>query len=177
MYVASHAYKHYSKGGTGLRTLLDFYVYLKAKPELDTSYIERECEALEIAEYEKLSRSLCKKVFGEELLISPELLEQQLSQEETEMLGRYFSSGVYGTKEQKIQSSLQKIQEENKSLPKLRYLWERLFPGHKMYECYLPAAKKHKWLLPLGWLIRVVLMVFEGRSKKILDEVKKLTKL
>ena len=65
IFMVSHAYKHYDGQGTGIRTLLDFYVYLQAKTELDFSYIETECRKLEIEAFEKDSRVLCKKVFGE----------------------------------------------------------------------------------------------------------------
>lgn len=177
VHTTSHGYKHYVGGGTGIRTLLDFYVYLKAKPGLDFAYIERECEMLGIAEYEKQSRILCEKVFDGVLENAGENFEQHLSQEEKEMFAVYMQSGVYGNSERRIKNSVERIRQENKSFPKLRYLWKRLFPGPEMYKKYLPAAKKHKWLLPLGWLIRVVLMVFEGRSKKILNEMKKVKKL
>lgn len=177
IHTTSHAYKHYSGGGTGIRTLLDFYVYLKAKPELDFAYIERECEILGIAEFEKQSRILCGKVFNEVLDKDWNTLEQQLSQEDKEMLEVYLYSGVYGTTDRRITNAVQKIQEENKSFPKLRYLWKRLFPGPEMYKRYLPAAKKHKWLLPLGWLIRLLAVFFGGKTKKIMDEMQKVKKI
>ena len=174
VHTTSHAYKHYVGGGTGIRTLLDFYVYLKAKPELDFAHVERECETLGIAEFEKQSRILCEKVFDTVLEEAWDKVEQQLSQEEREMFSVYMCSGVYGNINQKIINSIERIRGENKSFPKLRYLWKRLFPGPEMYTRYLPAAKKHKWLLPMGWLIRVVLVVFEGRTKKIMNEMQKV---
>lgn len=42
IYIKLHEYGHYSEGGTGLRSLMDTYVYLNAKPELDWNYINGE---------------------------------------------------------------------------------------------------------------------------------------
>ena len=177
VYITSHAYKHYAGSGTGLRTLLDTYVYLKAKPELDFTYIEKECEVLGIAEFEKQNRILCSKIFGTASLKGQDALERMLTPKEQEMLGMYFSSGVYGTEDQRIKNSIQKIQKEQKYFPKLCYLWKRLFPGAGVYKYYLPAAKKYIWLLPLGWLKRMVSVIFDGKSKRVFGEVKKVRKV
>ena len=45
IYMIAHEYKHYSAGGTGLRSLVDTYVYLK-KEELDLKYIATETEKI-----------------------------------------------------------------------------------------------------------------------------------
>ena len=177
VYITSHAYKHYAGSGTGLRTLLDTYVYLKAKPELDFNYIEKECEVLGIAEFEKQSRILCNKIFDVASLSGQDTLERMLTPKEQEMLGIYLSSGVYGTEEQRIKNSIQKIRKEQKYFPKICYLWKRLFPGAEVYRYYVPAAKKHAWLLPLGWLKRTVSVIFGGKSKRVLGEVKKVRKV
>lgn len=54
IYITSHAYKHYSGSGTGLRTLLDFYAYLNAKEDsLDFDYIRTACKKLGIDDFEQ----------------------------------------------------------------------------------------------------------------------------
>ena len=85
LYILVHAYKHYVKSGTGLRTLLDFYMYLKSKKELDFSYIEKEAEFLGIKEFELQSRFLCKKVFEQTSLKTVDAFEALLSEEEKEI--------------------------------------------------------------------------------------------
>lgn len=43
IYMIAHEYKHFSKGGTGLRSLLDTYVFLRHCDEtLDKEYVESE---------------------------------------------------------------------------------------------------------------------------------------
>jgi len=105
VYMLSHAYKHYVGSGTGLRSLLDFYVYLNTKEQtMDFDYIQKECKVLGLAEFEEQSRILCKKVFDKANLQGMKALEQQLSEEEYDMLLYYLTSGVYGTNERKVKN-------------------------------------------------------------------------
>ena len=74
LYLIAHEYKHYTGGGTGLRSLLDVYVFLRAK-SLDEAYVAREAERLGIADFERKNRSLAFRLFdGEEL--TPEQRER-----------------------------------------------------------------------------------------------------
>ena len=63
IFMIAHEYKHYSTGGTGLRSLLDTYVYLRAN-DLDMSYVAAELEKLGITDYEQKNRSLAMKLFS-----------------------------------------------------------------------------------------------------------------
>ena len=171
IYIISHAYKHYTGGGTGLRTLLDFYVYLKAEEDMDFAYIEKECAVLKTGDFEKQSRGLCKKVFGTTAAVGFEAFESSLSAEEKDMLLYYLTSGVYGTVERSIDNRINKYREE-KSGSKLRYLLSRLFPSVESYKVGYPFFYKHKWLLPIGWLYRLLRAVFvKERRKNISREI------
>ena len=65
IYVITHAYRHYSKAGTGVRGFMDVYVYLSQKQgSLDFSYIERELEDLGLADYEQMTRTVAFKLFS-----------------------------------------------------------------------------------------------------------------
>ena len=70
IYMVAHAYKHYSIGGTGLRTLIDFYLFLNQKEaSMNWSYITEEIKKLSmyrnenVSEFEQQIRSTAKKVF------------------------------------------------------------------------------------------------------------------
>lgn len=178
VYITSHAYKHYVGSGTGLRTLLDFYVYLMAKPELDFAYIEKECEVLGIAEFEQRNRSLCRKVFDTDSYKGMETFMQQLSVEEKDMLLYYFSSGVYGTVERGVENRVKKFQKKSGSKSKLRYLWSRLIPDMEIMERHYPFFYKYKILLPVGWLYRVLKVLLDkGRRNLVVREIKAVKKM
>lgn len=179
VYILSHAYKHYDGGGTGIRTLLDFYVYLKEKHQsLNFTYIEQECVVLGIAEFEYQSRKLCEKVFAAEMLDKIEYLDEILSDEEKELLIYFFTSGVYGTIEQGVKNSVKKLREQNEGLSKIRYIWKRLFPDVKVMETYYLHIYKHKLFLPLGYMYRLWMGLFiKSRRNKMVKEVNVIKKI
>ena len=180
IYSTSHAYKHYSGSGTGIRTLLDFYAYLNAKEELlDFDYIQTECRKLGIMDFEKCNRRLCRKVFSSQQIYDRVSFEQSLSVDEMEMLKYYLSSGVYGTFERMIENRIEKQKKTDGrgKLSKLTYYWHRVFPGMELYENY-PLLVKHKFLIPVYWFYRIVRLLFsKKRRNHILREVKAVKKI
>lgn len=172
IYITSHAYKHYTGSGTGVRTLLDFYSYLRAKEEtLDFSYIEQECTKLGIAAFEKQNRSLCKKVFTSQSRYDRGSFEQSLLQDELDRLKYYLSSGVYGTFDSMVEKRMEKQKKADGKVSKFSYYWHRVFPGMELYERY-PLLVKHKWLIPGYWFYRIVRLVFSGKRRvKMIREV------
>ncbi len=185
IYIMCHGYKHYKGSGTGIRTLLDYYVYLcKHRQSMDFAYIERECDILGIADFEKKNRELCGKVFGRASVWTSwetvswkkkgalDALKSEFSALEWEMLQYYLTSGVYGTSEHMISNQLKKCTLKNGRISKLRYIRRRLFPGKEVYGCY-PFLEKHRWLVPGFWIYRMIRMVLGKESRhRILKEVK-----
>ena len=178
VYIISHAYKHYSSSGTGVRTLLDFYAYLQKKETmLDFEYIHTECKKLGIEEFEEKSRRLCKDIFLPESNAQYAEKRQFLLDEEAKtMLWYYISSGVYGTKKQQIENQLQTYREKNRKSAKLQYIWNRLFPGMEVYRHY--PFSKHKWTLPLCWVYRCLCVLSDKtRRAGVKQEAKLLKKI
>lgn len=177
IYMIVHEYKHYSSSGTGLRSLLDVYVYLMAKEEkMDFSYILRECEALGIAEFEKRGRLLCKKVFSKNFAESmTKNGVSELSEEEKKMLDFYLTSGVYGTIDQLADNRLAEFQKETGSSSKLRYMWHRVFPDAEKIKGAYPFFGRHRWLMPMLWIYRPVHGIFnKNRRKAIMREIREI---
>lgn len=180
IYITSHAYKHYSGSGTGIRTLLDFYAYLSAKEEsLDFDYIRTECKKLGIDDFEQHNRILCRKVFAPQQTYNRDSFEQSLAADELEMLQYYLSSGVYGTFDRMVANRMekQKKTDERGKLSKLTYYRHRVFPGMELYENY-PLLVKHRFLIPAYWFYRIVRMLFsKKRRNNMLREVKAVKKV
>lgn len=165
IFMTVHEHKHYSGGGTGLRSLLDCFVYLWAKGgKLDWGYIGGELDKLGIGEFERKSRALAMKVFS-----SAEL--PNLTEDEREMLEYYLLSGTYGTHKQSIENRMDKFAAQTGSKSKLRYIMSRLFPNAEFFKAYAPFFYKHRILLPVGWIYRI----FKGlivNGKNIIHELK-----
>ncbi len=165
IFMTVHEYKHYSISGTGLRSLLDCFVYLHSKGKsLDREYICGELDKLGISDFERKSRALAMKAFS-----SAELPE--LSRDEREMLEYYLLSGTYGTQKQSVENRMDKLAAKTGSKSKLRYVLSRIFPDTGFYKEYYPFFYRHKILLPICWIYRL----FKGliiKSKNILGELK-----
>ncbi len=174
IYMLFHMYKHYSGGGTGIRSLLDLYVFLKKKEaQMDFSYIEQECKLLKLEDFEKQNRELCKKVFTMSDVYEQTAFEQLLVMEEKELLDYYLSSGVHGTQTHWVKNNMKNYAEKSGKNSKIDYLKNRLFPDAEFFKSILPWVYKHKWLLPVGWIYRIILLIFDPkRRKKIENEVK-----
>ena len=175
VFVMAHAYKHYSHGGTGIRTLVDTYVMnQKIGKSLDWSYVETELESLGILDYEKSSRVLAKKLFGS----AHPVTEIVLTEDEQQMLLYHLGASTYGTVGNRVNNQLHAMQGGEKpisSLTKLKYCFQRLFPGRSWCrQCY-PLVYKHPWLLPAFWIWRIIdRLVTNGKS--ILMEIRSIKK-
>ncbi|MCC8162807.1 MAG: nucleotidyltransferase family protein [Lachnospiraceae bacterium] len=173
IYIITHACKHHSDDGTGLRTLLDCYVYNKAKGDiLNRPYIHNELTKLGVAEFEEAVRDLSQRVFGR-----PEQFDSSgLTEEEATLLGSFLFFGTYGTVHNHVRNRLKAMDEIPTVRTKLRYLWGRLFPEMEIFKNYYPFFYRHRWLLPAGCIYR---LVYKGiiHRKKMLAELRALRKL
>ena len=165
IYVTAHEYKHYTGSGTGLRSLLDTYVYLQ-RQSLDMDYVAAETEKLGIADFEASNRSLAQHLFSGETI----------TEADKEMLDYILSSGVYGTLDHRVENRLQKY-----GGGKLRYALRRVTvpmskknPEYYAVASYFPFFYKHKILLPLLPAWRILRGLKSGR---LAAEVKTLKKV
>ncbi len=169
IYITTHAYKHYHRSGTGLRSLLDCYVYLQNKfASLDWNYIETECEKLGITDFEKQSRGLAVKTFAASA-------NMELSETDRQMLEYYLRSGTYGTFENSIKFQRKKYADKTGKTSKLSYIMSRLFPDQKWYEAHKPFYKRHPYFKPFFVIYRLFRGVF-FRGKAILSELSVIRK-
>lgn len=167
IYITAHEYKHYSGGGTGLRSLMDSFVYNRAKGgAMDHEYIEAEFEKLGIADFARESLELSQKIFTDPDCTS-------LSEEERTMLEYVLFSGTYGTTENKVSKQLEKYEGR---FVKVRYIFRRIFPDISVYKISYPFFYRHKWLLPVGWAYRLLRGLFCKR-KMIRTELTIMNKL
>ncbi len=160
VYMIAHEYKHYAGGGTGLRSLLDTYVYCRRKADtLDWAYIAKEMEKLGIAAFEAQNRSLALHLFGGELLTA----------QDREMLDYILTSGTYGTTEQRVANGVKRLGGGVRG--KLRYMCRRLFPPMQTLLTVYPFFARHKYLIPFLPIYR-----FVAHRKGVKAELKALSK-
>ena len=153
IYVSAHSYKHFHQSGCGIRTLVDYYVYLK-KEQLDFNYINQELEKIGLLEFSNKISSLSIKLFD----------QTELNEEEEEMLLFIASSGTYGTLEHSVEKG---IEEKGK----FGYFVARVFPPYRFYKSAFPWAYKVPILIPIAWMMRCFRVLFKN-PKKAASEIK-----
>ena len=167
IYMLAHEYKHYVHGGTGLRSVVDVYVYLREYADrLDMGYIEEECKKLGIGDFEKQSRRLAMDLFGGE----------KLSDEDKQMLVYIVSSGTYGNLENMVNNKIDKL--GGGRFVKVRYAISRLSipldendPRYLSLKNYYPWFFERKRRLPLLFFYRLLRGV-TSRRKTAVGELK-----
>ena len=165
VYMTAHEYKHYSGSGTGIRSLLDCYVFVKEKGgSLDWVYIREQTAQLGIADFEQERRELAMKLFSGES--APKLTDR-----EQEMLGYYAGSGTYGTLENSIRMKL-------KDQTKLSFWMHSIFISRKQMAQSVRFTKISPILYPAGvvWRCGRVLIFRRDGLKRTIKAVRKYGK-
>lgn len=165
IYFTAHEYKHYSGGGTGLRSLLDTYVIWKNLGDtLDTEYIAEETKKLGIHEFEQANKQLALDVFG----------KKSLTEEEKKMLDYMIYSGTYGDIQNLIENEVARYGGGKKG--KARFILKKIFLPMNQVKIFYPFFYKYKILLPCLLLYRIFksLTVSRRKNQKLLKRLKKV---
>ena len=161
VYFTAHSYKHFHVAGCGLRTLIDYYIFLKKNQENDTldfKYINKELNKIDLVDFSNQISTLSLKVFD----------EKELNEQELETLLFIASSGTYGTLENRVTKGI-------KEKGKVGYFFSRIFPPYRFYKSAYPWAYKVPILIPIAWLCRCFRVLFKNR-KHATSELKMISK-
>ena len=161
VYYTAHSYKHFHIAGCGLRTLIDFYLFLKKNEEnelLNFKYINKQLEKMDLVDFSEQISTLAIKVFD----------EKELDEKELETLLFISSSGTYGTLENRVNKGV-------KEKGKVRYFFSRIFPPYRFYKSAYPWAYKVPILIPIAWLCRLFRILFKN-PKRATSELKMISK-
>ncbi len=171
IFLLIHGYKHFSGAGSGVRTVLDFWLYLKRYgKELDREYI-----AAELSRAQEIARQSAAEPVVD--ITAEPAAETEAPLEEFEKtlereIGLWFSAenptlnetgisllsdGVYGRIEKLWE---RKLQEKGK----FRYLAGRLFPPYKVMKQRFTLLEKLPFLLPFFWILRLIRAAFCRRK-------------
>ncbi len=164
LYLVAHEYKHFSEGGTGLRSLLDIYVCLKKG--VDMEYIVAEAKKMGISDFEQSNRSLALDLFD----------MNELTDSERKMLEYILASGTFGTLSHSVKNNMKKTGQG-----KIRYALRRFFvpfskknPDYDNFSGMYPAFYHRKILLPFLPFYRIFKSIKRGRFREEYDALKKV---
>ena len=169
IYFLVHAYKHYSGGGCGIRTLADEYVFMKKKGDrLNREYLQKELEILKLVAFEEQLRSAATHAFAEVI---------SLTEEDRKVIGYMMGSGTYGNLGNSVNNKLTRLKEDgsDNKKAKRRYMLGRIWVNAETMKAYFPFFYKHKFLrifLPFYRLGRGMIV----HPKRLLNEYKSVRK-
>lgn len=142
VYLVAHEHKHFSGGGTGLRSLMDTHVWLRERGSaLDWEYVRAQLEALGLADFEKRNRRLATALFmpGSDV---------ELTDEDLTTLLYMADSGTYGT-------VLHNVANQVARYGRAGYLLRRTLPPMDQMASLYPMLERVPALLPACWAWRL----------------------
>lgn len=164
LYVTCHTYKHYIHAGSGLRSLADTYVFLRAHPDLDREYLDAELKKLRIADFEEKMRVLSEKVFN----------GGELDEQEQKVLEYLILSGNKGTIENReYNQMIRNLCDDDSKASKRRFIRSRFFISGEDLKRRYPFFAKHKALYPVLLVYRPIKGALT-HPRGILKEYKKI---
>lgn len=173
IFHVAHAEKHTEHSGDGLRSMIDSYIYLSQKPNMDWNYIEEQLEMLGMLEFESKMRALAFRLFGSaEYGIYERCNEEELRQVET-----HVRAGKHGTLSTSIEKYINNAMDTNGAKNgKGAYYMHRLFPEKAEMKRNYHVLLKHGWLLPFCYIHRLIRgVVFkQDKIKREMTEIKKV---
>ncbi len=171
IYMICHLAKHYFQGGTGIRTFLDVYLFLKIYSQnLNFGYIESECTKIKYDGFEKMVKRLSYTLFSG--------CDYTLDEQQTDILDFILSCNTYGFYQNVLMRRLSDLDDKNSNFKKLKlkYVFRRILPDLHYMKLYYPILKKNKYLLPFVWVYRLFYKSITN-LKGALKELKVLIKL
>ena len=154
IYLLAHLAKHYRYGGTGIRTVLDLYVYRRAYPDLDMEYILRETSEIGIDKFEKKVEAIADNWFS-----------GSFDGELNSVSAYIISGGVYGKHDLNVVNEMiNENKDKSIAAGKVKQIIHMIFPGYGLMSEWFPILKKFKVLLPVFWVFRWFKSVTEKNS-------------
>lgn len=148
IYLFTHFTKHYLVGGIGCRHMIDLWLFRYVHPDMDETYILSILDELKLTEFYQNILNVIHVWF-----------EDGKPDEKTSFISEFIiTSGNWGNaKNHALAASVKNVQTiEHPNLYRLhRFLW-LLFPPAENLKLRYPFLRKHAYLVPLFYPVRIV---------------------
>ena len=151
----AHMSYHFLHGGCGIRPFIDLYI-IEKNIETNKEVLDGLLEEAGLLRFYTVSKSLSfawleGKAMTDTLLCMQEFL---------------LSGGVYGTRKNRIA-----VQQPKKG-GGFKYFCSKLIVPYDVLKSQYPVLKKHRWLMPFMQVCRWFRLLFAGKAKKTIEEMK-----
>lgn len=169
LYLLAHMYKHFATSGTGLRSLLDVFLFRRTYgQELNQEILRMGLDQLNLADFDRQICALADRTFG---------WEESLRPEDADKLAYYLASGTHGTMCNRVNRQLKRIAGNNQPVTgktKMRYCLQRLFPDRAFMKLWCrhdaPFFLRHPRLMPMAYGYRFIYTLIHGRTVHFFEE-------
>ncbi len=169
IFMIVHCAKHFTSGGTGVRSFIDIYLYVNGYQDMNWDYINNELNNMGLLKFCQTSIDLGNYWFGDgEATLLLNSFEESI-----------FSSGVYGTVQNNatINMFMNENAINNLENSKTKYIFKRIFPSFQFMKTRNPILNKMPILLPWFYFTRILGGFFHfKRSKFEMHSVNAITK-
>jgi hypothetical protein len=157
LFGIEHAKKHYANGGCGMRVVFDFFLYMKRfESEIDRASLEA---ALKTGGFFDFFQSLSR--------LADYWFCGGCPDDATKLVAFYVATGgAYGSGDNVAVNTIKKR-------GRLRYVLSRLFPPYSIMKKRFPILHKLPILLPFAYILRFLISVFNGGSKREIRRIKR----
>lgn len=165
VFILAHLAKHYIYEGTGIRSVLDIYIYRRFCSNMDSEYVRAETEKLGIAAFSEKIEQIASDWFGGDFSGDFDSISSYI-----------VTSGTYGKGNDVLINEIVSRGSGDIEKAKSSNVREILFPSYDMMSIRYPVLKKLPFLLPLFYLVRVVeTLLFD--SKRISLKIKETNEI
>ena len=168
LYLLTHSAKHYYYSGTGIRSVIDIYLFNRAyRSSMNHEYIARELKKLNLETFAGQMEGLAEYWFsGHGCDVNADIEEMQA----------YILSGAtYGTKNNREVNELRRYIRKGKSESgaKTAMFFHMVFLPRDEMQLMFPILKKTPILLPFCWMVRWFRILFT-KPQSISSSYKKI---
>lgn len=155
-YHVAHMATHFSVGGCGIRPVIDLWI-LRRREAYPEAEVAKFCEEASIGKFYACACEL-SDLWMEEIPPRDEVVRD---------VERYvFEGGTYGTDERR--ASIGAARKGGK----IGFVFSRLFWPYEMLVPMYPVLKKHKWMLPICQVRRLVNRLRAGKFRSAVGEIR-----
>lgn len=155
IFLLAHIAKHFKISGTGIRSIMDVYVYRRRFDSLDDEYIDSELAEMGLLKFKNKMEQLAFDWFSKPF------------DGVFDAVGEYIAtSGVYGKSDNHELNAfiLNTFSDSSYKKGKFKYIMSMIFPGREYLGARYPAVKKFPVLIPFYWVVRFFSSVFRSRG-------------
>lgn len=150
IFLIAHLAKHYKICGTGIRSIIDVYLYNKTFTTLNWEYICNELKKIGLKDFESNIKELSYKWFSGDFNGNFDSVDDYI-----------ISGGVYGNIDN---HELNKFILDESQNGKYKYLIRTVFPNKKYMCARYSFLKKAPVFIPIFWIIRIISTLFSKKE-------------